>query len=217
LAARTAVSPPHLLNRWCDEIDYKIIGAEMQFVEVELDPGASAVAEAGAMMYKDVSIQMNTVFRDGSAASAAGGLVDKRVGAGKRLFTGAGMFITAFTHTGNGKGHGAFAAPYPGNITPLRLTDFRGRLICQKDNLLCTAQGVSIGIFFQKELLTGLFVGEGVFFAAFQGPGRIWLQSLPFSRPAGRTLQAAPQRGGSREEGSVLGPLGGLLRGDNSL
>ena len=279
-SAGAAVSPPPLVNRRSDEIDYKIMGAEMQFVEVELDPGESAVAEAGAMMYKDASIQMSTVFGDGSATSAAGSLVDKLVGAGKRLLTGAGMFMTVFTHTGNGKGHVAFAAPYPGNITPLRLTDFGGRLICQKDSFLCAAKGVSIGIFFQKKFLTGLFGGEGfimqklegdgwvfihmggtamerelaagevlhvdtgcivafqdsvafdiqqvggiqsmlfggegVFFATLQGPGRIWLQSLPFSRLAGRMLQAAPQRGGSREEGSVLGPLGGLLRGDNS-
>jgi uncharacterized protein (TIGR00266 family) len=275
-----AVAPPLLSTRRSDEIDYKILGAEMQFVEVELDPGESAVAEAGAMMYKDATIQMSTVFGDGSMASESGSIMDKLVGAGKRLLTGESLFMTVFTHAGNGKGHVAFAAPYPGNILPLRLTDFGGRLICQKDSFLCAAKGVSIGIFFQRKILTGLFGGEGfimeklegdglvfvhaggtvvdrqlaagevlhvdtgcivafqdsvqfdiqqvggiksmlfggegMFFATLQGPGRIWLQSLPFSRLAGRMLQAAPQRGGGREEGSVLGPLGGLLRGDNS-
>jgi uncharacterized protein (TIGR00266 family) len=273
-------APAAMSARRSDEIDYKILGAEMQFVEVELDPGESAVAEAGAMMYKDATIQMNTVFGDGSVASESGSLMDKLVGAGKRLLTGESLFMTVFTHAGSGKGHVAFAAPYPGNIIPLRLTDFGGRLICQKDSFLCAAKGVSIGIFFQRKILTGLFGGEGfimeklegdgllfvhaggtvvdrklaagevvhvdtgcivaledsvqfdiqqvggiksmlfggegMFFATLQGPGRIWLQSLPFSRLAGRMLQAAPQRGGGREEGSVLGPLGGLLRGDNS-
>ena len=264
-----------------DEIDFKIFGAEMQFVEVELDPGESAVEEAGAMMYKDSTIDMQTVFGDGSAPSGGGGggFMDKLMGAGKRLLTGESLFMTAFTHTGHGKGHVAFGAPYPGNIIPVPLPSVNGCLICQKDSFLCAAKGVSIGIFLQKKILTGLFGGEGfimqklegdgmvfvhaggtvverqlkpgelldvdtgcivalektvnfdirqagniktalfggegLFFATLHGPGKIWLQSLPFSRLAGRMLQAAPQKGGSRGEGSILGSIGGLIDGDN--
>ncbi|MDR3589960.1 MAG: TIGR00266 family protein [Negativicutes bacterium] len=271
-----------------DEVDYKIIGSEMQFVEIQLDPGESVVAEAGAMMYKDGSIRMETALGDGSAKSS--GFFDKLMTAGKRVITGESLFITVFTHNGSGKGRVAFAAPYPGNIIPVLLPQVGGSLICQKDSFLCAAQGVSIGIYFQRKILTGLFGGEGfimqklegdgyaflhaggtiverqlqpgeivhvdtgcvvafepsvqfdieqagniktalfggegLFFAVLQGPGKIWLQSLPFSRLAGRMLAAAPQRGGSREEGSVLGRaalggtvlggLGSLLGGDNS-
>ena len=263
-----------------DEIDFKIFGAEMQFVEVELDPGESAVAEAGAMMYKGSDVDMQTVFGDGSAPSGGGGgFMDKLMGAGKRLITGESLFMTVFTHTGQGKAHVAFGAPYPGNIIPVPLPSVNGCLICQKDSFLCAAKGVSIGIHMQKKILTGLFGGEGfimqklegdgmvfvhaggtvverqlkpgevldvdtgcivaleqsvhfdirqagniktalfggegLFFATLHGPGKIWLQSLPFSRLAGRMLQAAPQKGGSRGEGSLLGSLGGLLDGDN--
>ncbi len=273
--------PPAVSSRsGADDIDFKIFGAEMQFVEVELDPGESAVAEAGAMMYKDSTIEMQTVFGDGSAPSGGGGgFMDKLMGAGKRLLTGESLFMTVFTHTGQGKAHVAFGAPYPGNIIPVPLPGVNGCLICQKDSFLCAAKGVSIGIHLQKKILTGLFGGEGfimqklegdgmvfvhaggtvverqlkpgevldvdtgcivalektvnfdirqagniktalfggegLFFATLQGPGKIWLQSLPFSRLAGRMLQAAPQRGGSRGEGSILGSLGGLIDGDN--
>jgi uncharacterized protein (TIGR00266 family) len=274
-----APPPAGALNK-SDEIDFKIYGAEMQFVEVELDPGESAVAEAGAMMYKGTDVTMSTVFGDGSSSSGGGGFMDKLLGAGKRLLTGESLFMTVFTHTGQGKAHVAFGAPYPGNIIPVQLQQVGGSLICQKDSFLCAAKGVSIGIFFQRKILTGLFGGEGfimqkldgdgmvfmhaggtvvervlksgevlhvdtgcivalepsvrfdiqqaggiktalfggegLFFATLQGPGRIWLQSLPFSRLAGRMLQAAPQRGGSKGEGSILGALGGLLDGDNS-
>jgi uncharacterized protein (TIGR00266 family) len=251
----------------------------MQFVEVELDPGESAVAEAGAMMYKDPAVVMETVFGDGSHASAGGGFMDKLLGAGKRLLTGESLFMTVFSHSGRGKARVAFGAPYPGNIIPIALPSVNGCLICQKDSFLCAAKGVSIGIFLQRRILTGLFGGEGfvmqklegdgqvfvhaggsvvereltadevlhvdtgcvvafessvgfeieqagniktalfggegLFFAVLQGPGKIWLQSLPFSRLAGRMLQAAPQRGGSQGEGSLLGALGGLIDGDN--
>lgn len=272
------VTPPPVATRGSDEIDFKICGSEMQFVEIELDPGESAVAEAGAMMYKDSSIQMEAVFGDGSG-SGGGGFLDKLVGAGKRLLTGESLFMTVFTHRGQGKAHVAFGAPYPGNILPVTLANVGGTLICQKDCFLCAAKGVSIGIFFQKKILTGLFGGEGfimqkldgdgmvfmhaggtvverqlqagevlhvdtgcvvafepsvdfdiqqagniktalfggegLFFAVLRGPGKVWLQSLPFSRLAGRMLQAAPQRGGSKGEGSILGSLGGFLDGDN--
>ncbi len=261
-----------------DEIDFRIFGEDMQFVEIELDPGESAVAEAGAMMYKDTDIEMSTVFGDGSE-SGGGGFFDKLVGAGKRLITGESLFTTVFTHKGpSGKKHVAFAAPFPGTIIPANLNRYGGRLICQKDSFLCAAKGVSIGIHFQRKILTGLFGGEGfimqklegdgmifmhaggtviekelqagevlhvdtgclvaltdsvqydiqqaggiktmlfggegLFFATLRGPGHVWLQSLPFSRLAGRMLAAAPQNGGSQGEGSILGGLGNLLDGD---
>jgi len=280
-------APPLPTIALADEIDYTVVGAEMQFVELELDPGESAIAEAGAMMYKDACIEMETIFGDGSRA--AGGFFDKLLGAGKRILTGESLFMTLFTHKGQGKAKVAFAAPFPGNIIPVHLQQAGGTLICQKDSFLCAAKGVSIGIFFQRKILTGLFGGEGfimqkldgdgmvflhaggtiverqlqtgevlhldtgclvamepsvqfdirqagnvktalfggegLFFAEVQGPGRIWLQSLPFSRLAGRMLAAAPQRGGQRDEGSaigrsvlggtMLGGLGGLF-GDNA-
>ncbi len=260
-----------------DEIDYEIHGSEMQFVEIELDPGESAIAEAGAMMYKNAAIEMTTIFGDGSGQDS--GLLGKLVGAGKRALTGEGLFSTVFTHHGGGKAKVAFGAPYPGNILALKLGDFGGRLLCQKDSFLAAAKGVSIGIAFQRKILTGLFGGEGfilqalegdgwvflhmggtlvkrtlapgeqlhvdtgclaaltqevdydvvtaggvktmlfggegVFFAKLEGPGTVWLQSLPFSRLAGRMLAAAPRRGGAdKGEGSVLGGLGDLLGGD---
>lgn len=275
-----APAPPPRAGGRADEIAYKILGKEMQFVEVELDPGESAVAEAGAMMYKDAGVNMETIFGDGSASSGNGGFMGKLLGAGKRLLTGESLFMTVFTHTGQGKAHVAFGAPYPGNIIPLPLESVGGCLICQKDSFLCAAKGVSIGIYLQRKIMTGLFGGEGfimqklegdglvfvhaggtvverrlgpgevlhvdtgcvvgfeptvdfdiqqaggiktalfggegLFFAIMRGPGRIWLQSLPFSRLAGRMLQAAPQRGGRRGEGSILGSLGGFLDGDQN-
>ncbi|MBW2600388.1 MAG: TIGR00266 family protein [Deltaproteobacteria bacterium] len=278
IAARDMMPPP-TATRSSDEIDFKIFGSEMQFVEIELDPEESAVAEAGAMMYKDPLVQMETIFGDGSG-SGGGGFMDKLLGAGKRLLTGESLFMTVFTHKGQGKAHVAFGAPYPGNIIPVTLTNVGGCLICQKDSFLCAAKGVSIGIHFQRKILTGLFGGEGfimqklegdglvfmhaggtvaerelkagqtlhvdtgclmaleksvqfeieqagniktalfggegLFFATLHGPGKVWLQSLPFSRLAGRMLQAAPRRGGSKGEGSILGGLGNLLDGDNS-
>ena len=271
-----SVPPP--ITRSSDVLDFKIIGSEMQFVEVELDPGESAIAEAGAMMYKDTAVNMETVFGDGST-TGGGGFMDKLLGAGKRLLTGESLFMTVFTHNGRDKAHVAFGAPYPGNIIPVTLGNVDGCLICQKDSFLCAAKGVSIGIHFQKKILTGLFGGEGfimqklegdglvfmhaggtvtervlgpgemlhvdtgclmaleksvrfeieqagniktalfggegLFFATLHGPGKVWMQSLPFSRLAGRMLQAAPQRGGNRGEGSILGGLGNLIDGDN--
>ncbi len=259
-----------------DVVDYEIKGSEMQFVEVELDPGEAAVGEAGSMMFMDAGIQMDTVFGDGSGGGG-GGLFGKLLGAGKRLVTGESLFTTVYTNQGPGKKRVAFAAPYPGKILPMDLRQLGGTLICQKDAFLCAARGVSLGIYFQQKLSVGffggegfimqklegdglafvhaggtvlkrelqpgqtllidtgcivaltpnvsfeiqyvgkiktaLFGGEGLFFAKVTGPGTVWLQSLPFSRLASRVFAAAPQRGGSREEGSVLGGLavGGLL------
>lgn len=261
------------------EIEYKIHGDDMQFVEVELDPQEAVVAEAGGMMFMDQDIAMETIFGDGSQKNS--GFMGALLGAGKRLLTGESLFMTVFQNQGTGKKRVAFGAPYPGKIIPVHLRDLGGELITQKDSFLCAAKGVSISIAFQKKLgaglfggegfimqrLTGdgwafihaggtlfertlapgevlrvdtgcivgfqptvdydiqlvggvktaLFGGEGLFFATLRGPGKIWLQSLPFSRLAGRIVAAAPRTGrGGRDEGSVLGGLGRMLDGDNS-
>jgi uncharacterized protein (TIGR00266 family) len=254
-----------------DVVDYEIKGSEMQFVEVELDPGEAAIGEAGSLMFMDAGIDMDAVFGDGSQKQ--GGLFGKLLGAGKRLLTGESLFTTVYTNQGSGKKRVAFAAPYPGKILPMDLKQLGGTLICQKDSFLCAAKGVSLGIAVQQKLGTGffggegfimqklegdglafvhaggtmvrrelkagevlmvdtgcvvaytpsvdfdiqyvgkiktaLFGGEGIFLAKLTGPGTIWLQSLPFSRLASRVFAAAPQRGGAREESSLLGGLTG--------
>jgi uncharacterized protein (TIGR00266 family) len=261
------------------EIDYKIFGDDMQFVEVELDPNEAVVAEAGGMMYMEGGIQMETIFGDGSQQQQSG-LMGMLLGAGKRLLTGESLFMTVFYNRGGGKQRVAFGAPYPGKISPVHLAEVGGDLLAQKDSFLCAAKGVSLGIAFTKRLgagffggegfilerlqgdglcfihaggtivqkdlrhgetlrvdtgcivafqpsvsydiqfvggiKTALFGGEGLFFATLQGPGRVWLQSLPLSRLAGRIVGAVPGLGrGGREEGSVLGGLGRILDGDN--
>src|SRR5262245_27014480 len=142
------------------EVDFNIIGSEMQFVEVELDPGESTVAEAGSMMYMTPGIEMETIFGDGSQ-QRGGGVLNALLGAGKRLITGESLFMTVFTNQGSGKQRVAFAAPYPGKILPMDLKQLGGTLICQKDSFLCAAKGVSIGIAFQRKIGVGLFGGEG--------------------------------------------------------
>ncbi len=154
-----------------DEVDYEIHGAEMQFVEIELDPQEAAIAEAGAMMYMDDQIEMETVFGDGSQQSQRSGLLGKLVGAGKRLITGESLFTTVFINQGVGKRRVAFAAPYPGKIVPVHLKDVGGTLICQKDSFLCAARGVSLGIAFQQKLGVGLFGGEGFIMQKLEGDG----------------------------------------------
>ncbi|WP_151734283.1 TIGR00266 family protein [Paenibacillus tengchongensis] len=258
------------------EIDYRIMGEEMQCVEVELDPGESVVAEAGSFMMMDPDVSMETIFGDGSGGRG-GGLMGKLMGAGKRLLTGESLFMTVYTHTGrSGKRNVTFASPYPGKIIPMDLQQYHGKIICQKDSFLCAAKGVSVGIEFQRKLGAGLFGGEGfimqklegdglafvhsggyvlertlapgetikidtgclvamtssvdydiefvkgiktavfggegLFFATLRGPGKVWIQSLPFSRMADRILSAAGNAG-RREEGSILGGLGNLLDG----
>ncbi len=260
------------------EVDFRIFGDDMQYVEIELDPQEAAIAEAGAMMYMDDGIQMETIFGDGSAQS--NGLFGKLLGAGKRLLTGESLFMTVFANQGAGKRRVAFGAPYPGKLVAVRLSDVGGELVSQKDSFLAAAKGVSIGIAFQKKIGAGLFGGEGfimqrlsgaglvfvhaggtlhertlepgetvrvdtgcivafqpsvsydiqfvggiksalfggegLFFATLRGPGRIWLQSLPFSRLADRIFAAAPQAGGKdKGEGSILGGIGRVLDGDN--
>lgn len=260
------------------DIDFEIFGDDMQFVEIELDPGETAIAEAGAMMYMDSGIVMETIFGDGSEQSNS--VMGKIFGAGKRILTGESLFMTAFTNADSGKQKVAFGAPYPGKLIPLDLSEAGGELICQKDAFLCAAKGVSVGIAFQKKLGVGLFGGEGfilqrlqgngsafihaggtliekelrrgeqlrvdtgcivafqpsvqydiefvgglkttifggegVFFVNVSGPGKVWIQSLPFSRLADRIIASAPRMGGQRKgEGSFLGSLGDLIDGDN--
>ncbi|WP_091736442.1 TIGR00266 family protein [Phenylobacterium immobile] len=260
-----------------DDIDFEIKGQELQFLEIELDPGESAVAEAGALVWKDAAVGMTTVFGDGSGGQGSG-FMGKLLGAGKRLISGESLFTTVFTHNGTGKARVAFAAPTPGVILPLNLAEYGGTLICQKDSFLAAARGVSIGIQFQRRIMTGLFGGEGfimqrldgdgwvfvqmggalverelavgesihvdtgcvaaftptidfdlvaaggvrsvffggegLFFARLTGPGKVWIQSLPFSRLAGRMLAAAAMGGQNRGEGSALGTLGDMIGGN---
>jgi uncharacterized protein (TIGR00266 family) len=157
-----------------DVVDYEIFGNEMQYVEVELDPGEAAVGEAGAMMYMQSDIQMDTVFGDGSQQ---GGLFGKLMGAGKRLLTGESLFTTVFQNTGYGKQRVAFAAPYPGKIVPMNLAELGGTLLCQKDAFLCAAKGVALGIAFQKKLGTGLFGGEGFIMQKLDGDGMAFVHA----------------------------------------
>ncbi len=157
-----------------DVVDYEIFGNEMQYVEVELDPGEAAVGEAGAMMYMQSDIQMDTVFGDGSQQ---GGLFGKLMGAGKRLLTGETLFTTVFQNTGRSKQRVAFAAPYPGKILPMNLAELGGTLLCQKDAFLCAAKGVSLGIAFQKKLGTGLFGGEGFILQKLDGDGMAFIHA----------------------------------------
>jgi len=151
------------------EVDYKIFGEDMQFVAIELDPGEAAVAEAGGMFYMDDGIGMETIFGDGSQQQR--GFVDALLGAGKRLLIGESLFMTVFMNAGNGKKHVAFAAPYPGKIVPIKLSEISGELITQKDSFLVAAKGVSIGIAFQKRLGAGFFGGEGFIMERLQGDG----------------------------------------------
>ena len=261
-----------------DDVDFEIKGSDLQFVEIELDPGESAVAEAGAMVWKDFDVEMTTAFGDGRGQD--GGFMGKLLSAGTRLITGESLFTTVFSHTGaSGKRRVAFGAPTPGMILPMRLGEIGGSIICQKDSFLAAARGVAISIHFQRKILTGLFGGEGfimqrlegdgwvfvqmggaiierelapgerihvdtgcvaaftpsvafdlvsaggiksmafggegMFFAALTGPGKVWIQSLPFARLAGRMLAAAGSRGGqNRGEGSVLGGIGDLIGGN---
>jgi uncharacterized protein (TIGR00266 family) len=158
-----------------DVVDYEIKGAEMQFVEVELDPGEAAIGEAGSMMFMDPDIDMDTVFGDGSQQQ--GGLFGKLMGAGKRLITGESLFTTIYTNQGAGKKRVAFSAPYPGKILPMDLKQLGGVLICQKDAFLCAARGVSLGIAFQKRLGTGFFGGEGFIMQKLEGDGMAFVHA----------------------------------------
>src|SRR5438552_14225942 len=256
------------------EIDYKIFGEELQYVEVELDPGETAVAEPGAFMMMDDGISMQTIFGDGSQHQD-NSIMGKLFSAGKRLLVGENLFMTAFTNTSTGKKRISFAAPYTGKVVALDLYRLGGKIIAQKDAFLCAAKGVSIGIEFQKKLGTGIFGGEGfimeriegdgmafmhaggyviekelqvgeilkvdtgcvvaytngidfdiefirgirnwmfggegLFFAILRGPGKVWIQSLPISRLAGRLVEYGTYH--RKEEGSILGGLGNIFDG----
>lgn len=256
------------------EIDFKIVGDDMQMVLVELDPGETVIAEAGTMNFMEDGISFESRMGDGSEASS--GLMGKLLGAGKRALTGESIFMTHFTNNHRTtKRSVAFAAPYPGRIIPMDLSRLGGEIICQKDSFLCAALGTNLGIAFQRKLGVGFFGGEGfvlqrlrgdglafvhacgtiiekelkgetlrvdtgclvafepgvnydieragnlksmffggegLFLTTLSGHGRVWLQSLPFSRLADRILSHAPKAGGSaRGEGSVLGGIGKMF------
>lgn len=157
------------------EIDYEIYGEEMQFVEVELDPQESVIAESGSFMMMDSGIDMSTIFGDGSGQSE--GVMGKLFSAGKRLLTGESLFMTVFTNNGYGKKHVSFASPYPGRIIPIDLSEKQGKFICQKDAFLCAAKGVSIGIEFSKKLGRGFFGGEGFIMQKLEGDGMAFVHA----------------------------------------
>ncbi len=249
-------------------VDYQIFGDDLQFVEVELDPRETVIAEAGAMMYMEEGIAFETKMGDGSKPNE--GFFGKLGNVAKRAITGESLFMTHFSSTASqGKKHVAFGAPYPGKIIAIDLDEANGELICQKDSFLCAALGTGISIAFNKKIGAGLFGGEGfilqrlrgdgmvfihaggtiiekqlngeklmvdtgcivafestinydiqragnlksmvfggegLFLATLQGTGRVWLQSLPFSRLADRILQNAKMTGSSSQgEGSILG------------
>lgn len=261
------------------EIDYRIIGEEMQCVEIELDPQEAVIAEPGSLMSMNADIEMSTIFGDGSNQEK--GIMGKLFSAGKRVLTGENLFMTVYTNQGHTKSHCTFASPYPGKIVRLDLSELGNRVICQKDAFLCAAKGVSVDIAFQKRLGVGFFGGEGfimqrlegdglafvhaggtiverelragerlrvdtgclvaltqnvdyniervggirntffggegVFLASLTGPGKVWIQSLPFSRLAERVIASAPRMGGKdRGEGSILGGIGDIIGGDRN-
>lgn len=169
------------------EVEYRLFGDDLQFVEIELDPRESVIAEAGGMVYMEDGITMETVWGDGS--DSGGSMLGKLLGAGKRLLTGESLFMTVFTNNGAGKRHVAFAAPYPGKIIPVDLKKFQGKVICQKDAFLCAARGVSIGIDFQRKLGVGFFGGEGFIMEKLEGDG------LAFIHAGGTVIEKKLQPG----------------------
>lgn len=158
------------------EIDYVLHGDDMQFVEVELDPQETVVAEAGSLMMMDDQIRMETVFGDGSNNQGTG-LMGKLMGAGKRLITGESLFMTTFTNVGMGKRKVYFASPYPGKIIPMNLSEYGEKIICQKDAFLAAAKGVSVGVEFQRKLGTGFFGGEGFIMQKLEGDGMAFVHA----------------------------------------
>lgn len=256
-------------------VDYQIFGDDLQFVEVELDSGETVIAEAGAMVYMEDGITFETKMGDGSNPDQ--GLFGKLGSVAKRAMTGESLFMTHFTHNGQGRSRVAFGAAYPGKIIAIDLDETNGELLCQKDSFLAAALGTEISIAFNKRLGTGLFGGEGfilqklrgdgmvfihaggtivekrleggklrvdtgcivafephldydieragnmksmlfggegLFLATLQGTGRVWLQSLPFSRLADRVLRNAPTAGGKTTgEGSVIKGAMDLFQG----
>ncbi|MEM7754918.1 MAG: TIGR00266 family protein [Planctomycetota bacterium] len=259
-----------------DEIDYQIVGDDLQAVIITLDPREAVVAEAGAMMYLEDGIEMGTSL---SMKKDGGGMFGKLFEAGKRVLAGESFFITIFANEGQGRADAGFASPYPGKVVPIELAEHGGRIVCQKDSFLCAASGIEVDIAFQKRLGTGLFGGEGfilqrlssptgqgqaflhaggttikrtlapgetvrvdtgcivgfeegvdyriqfvkgiknklfggegLFYAVLEGPGTVWMQTLPFSRLADRIITASAA--GGKGEGSVLGGAFDMLGGD---
>ncbi|MEJ9233011.1 TIGR00266 family protein [Peribacillus butanolivorans] len=158
------------------EIDFKLHGDDMQFVEVELDPQETVIAEAGSLMMMEDQIKMETIFGDGSSNSDSG-MIGKLFGAGKRLLTGESLFMTAFTNEGYDKKRVSFASPYPGKIIPMDLSELGGKIICQKDAFLAAAKGVSVGIEFQRKIGTGFFGGEGFIMQKLEGDGMTFVHA----------------------------------------
>ncbi len=181
LRGRSGVAPPPppMGRGRAHEIDFELFGEDMQYVEVTLDPGEACVAEAGAFMYMDPGIQMETVFGDGSeaAGAAGGGFMGKLLSAGKRVVTGESLFMTVFGNSAGTRQKVAFAAPYPGKIIPIDLKQHGGRILCEKDAFLCAARGISVGIAFQRKLGAGFFGGEGFILQKLEGDGLAFLHS----------------------------------------
>ena len=259
-----------------DEIDYRLIGDDLQAVIITLDPGEMVIAEAGAMMYMEDGIVMNTTL---DPNAQGGGLMGKLFAGAKRALSGNTFFVTTFANAANRRQDVAFASHFPGKIKAIDLREWGGTIIAQKDAFLVAARGANVTIAFTRRIgagffggegfilqriegdglaflhasgtiqeltlrageslrvdtgclvamdagvdydiemvpgvRTALFGGEGLFFATLTGPGRVWLQSLPFSRFVGRIKSTlGSKQGGGRDEGSVLGALGGLLGGD---
>jgi len=158
-----------------DVVDYVVHGDDLQFVEIELDPMEAVVAEAGAMMFMEDGIQMETIFGDGSQEKK--GFLSSLVGAGKRLLTGESLFMTVFQNQSSRKRKASFGAPYPGKIVPVHLSEIGGELIAQKDSFLCAAKGVTVGIALQRKIGAGLFGGEGFIMQRLQGDGWAFLHA----------------------------------------
>ena len=157
----------------CHEVDYEIMGDDMQLVEVELDPDETVIAEAGAMNYMEDGIAFEAKMGDGSNANE--GFMGKMLNVGKRVLTGESIFITHFTNHGHGKKRVAFAAPFPGNILAMNMAELHGELLCQKDSFLCAAFGTEIGIAFTKRLGAGFFGGEGFILERLRGDGMAFI------------------------------------------
>lgn len=157
------------------EIDYQIFGEEMQFVEIELDPDETVIAEPGSFLMMDEDIEMRTIFGDGSGKEQ--GIFEKILGAGKRVLTGEKLFMTAFTHEGQKKAKVSFASPYPGKIIPIDLSQYDHKIICQKDSFLCAAKGAQVGIEFSRKLGRGFFGGEGFIMQKVEGDGMAFLHA----------------------------------------
>lgn len=159
----------------CHEVDYEILGSDMQIVEIELDPGETVIAEAGAMNYMEDDIVFETRMGDGSTANE--GVMGKLLGVGKRVLTGESIFMTHFTNHGSQKRRVSFASPYPGKILALDMAKIGNGLTCQKDAFLCAALGTKIGIAFQRKLGAGFFGGEGFILQKLEGDGMAFLHA----------------------------------------